>query len=564
MFVLVTEEGGAQQRLEFSKPEITVGRVQGNDIILSKRNVSKKHAQITLDPEQPVVVDLGSTNGTWVNGHRISAPVALKAGDKIYIADFILTLDSGAQRRVQGHREPSLAPPPVPSSPSMAARPPADPAAAPSTDRPSPRSLEAEANGDAEHQTDVPPSKPESEIDTPFSDSQLKTEVPDPRLSQAAKAAVSAKKASRRKLPPFEELMARLAESFDLGDTDAASMRDENRWSDARKAIAETLESMKADGTLEAEADTGSLAELALHESVGLGVLDDLLCAEDVREIVVRGTDAILVDRGEGLASSSLRFSSQGALRTVAARLAAQTGGSLDEQLSFTGHLSFGPLVMIMQQPLALRGPLIEIRTTRTVTLAGLVEQDWLTPAMADYLSKAVAERRNIIVTGAQGAGVTTLVSALTNQLSPSEGTVVVEALPDLQIDRRGLLSLTSLGSGMALSELIERANRMRAEHLVLDDVSGRDAWSALTSLAEREPGHIVGLHASRRQDAVSAVVLAAQCSGAHGPSVAKLVASAVNLVVAVDRTPGSPRVNTVFEITGANDDGLQYAPVRL
>jgi pilus assembly protein CpaF len=561
MFVLVTEEGGAQQRLEFSKQKITVGRVQGNDIILSKRNVSKKHAQITLDREQPIVVDLGSTNGTWVNGHRISSPVALKAGDKIYIADFILTLDTGAQRRTQGQRDPSL-PPPVPSSVSLSghAQQALEPeASAPSTDRPAARALEANDAGDLEPETESPAAS-----QGPASDAELKTEVPGPRLSQAAKEPARAKQASRPKLPPFEELMARLAETFDLDDIDAASMREENRWSDARKAIAKALESMKTDGALEAEPDTTFLAEAALHEAVGLGVLDDLLSNEDVREIVVRGTDAVLVDEGKGLKSTDLRFSSGRALQTVAARLAAQSGGSLEDKVAFTGHLSFGPLVSIMQEPLALHGPLIEIRMLRPVTLAGLVEEGWLTPAMADYLSKAVAGRRNIIVTGAQGAGVTTLVSALANSLGPSERTVVVEALPDLQIDRGGVLSLTSLSSGMALSEVIERASRMRAEHLVLDDVSARDAWSALTSLSEREPGHIVGLHAWRAQDAVGAVMLAARCSGAQGASVAKLLASAVDLVVAVERTPGSPRVNTVFQVTGANDDGLQYAPVRL
>ena len=65
--VVITDEGGARRRLDFSKPELTVGRVQGNDIVLSKRNVSKQHARLTLKGEQPVVVDLNSTNGTSIN-----------------------------------------------------------------------------------------------------------------------------------------------------------------------------------------------------------------------------------------------------------------------------------------------------------------------------------------------------------------------------------------------------------------------------------------------------------------------------------------------------------------
>ena len=72
--VVITDEGGAQRTLDFSKPELTVGRVQGNDIVLSKRNVSKQHARLTLKGEHAVVVDLNSTNGTWVNGRKINSP----------------------------------------------------------------------------------------------------------------------------------------------------------------------------------------------------------------------------------------------------------------------------------------------------------------------------------------------------------------------------------------------------------------------------------------------------------------------------------------------------------
>jgi pilus assembly protein CpaF len=76
--VVITDEGGARRRLDFSKPELTVGRVQGNDIVLSKRNVSKQHARLSLQGDQAVVVDLNSTNGTWVNGRKITSPQPLK------------------------------------------------------------------------------------------------------------------------------------------------------------------------------------------------------------------------------------------------------------------------------------------------------------------------------------------------------------------------------------------------------------------------------------------------------------------------------------------------------
>src|SRR5262245_51796280 len=46
--VLITEKGGEQRRYEFDKGEVTIGRVQGNDIVLPKGNVSKRHSRIVL------------------------------------------------------------------------------------------------------------------------------------------------------------------------------------------------------------------------------------------------------------------------------------------------------------------------------------------------------------------------------------------------------------------------------------------------------------------------------------------------------------------------------------
>src|SRR5712671_1781550 len=93
--IIVTEKGGEQRRMEFDKPEVTIGRVQGNDIILPKGNVSKRHSRIVLKDGKFIIVDLKSTNGTYVNGRKITSPLVLKETDKIYVGDFILTVEEG-------------------------------------------------------------------------------------------------------------------------------------------------------------------------------------------------------------------------------------------------------------------------------------------------------------------------------------------------------------------------------------------------------------------------------------------------------------------------------------
>lgn len=88
-----TQTGNERVQL-FEGNEITLGRVLENGVVLPKGNVSKKHARLVRREGRIVVVDLKSTNGTWVNGKRIGAPVVLKPRDRISIGDFTIEIDS--------------------------------------------------------------------------------------------------------------------------------------------------------------------------------------------------------------------------------------------------------------------------------------------------------------------------------------------------------------------------------------------------------------------------------------------------------------------------------------
>jgi pilus assembly protein CpaF len=96
--IIISEKGGAERRESFDKNEINVGRVQGNDLMLPKGNVSKHHARLLFRDGRFIVTDLKSTNGTYVNGRKIAQATIVREGDKIYIGDFVLRLETnGAQ-----------------------------------------------------------------------------------------------------------------------------------------------------------------------------------------------------------------------------------------------------------------------------------------------------------------------------------------------------------------------------------------------------------------------------------------------------------------------------------
>ncbi len=69
--LLVMREGVIEQTVQLTKERMTVGRHKHNDIVLNHGAVSGEHALITTILDDSFLEDLQSTNGTFVNGHRI-------------------------------------------------------------------------------------------------------------------------------------------------------------------------------------------------------------------------------------------------------------------------------------------------------------------------------------------------------------------------------------------------------------------------------------------------------------------------------------------------------------
>ena len=69
---------------------LVVGRAPGADIVVSEEFVSGRHARFTPFDDRLILEDLGSTNGTQVNGRPINEPKELANGDNVQIGDVVI------------------------------------------------------------------------------------------------------------------------------------------------------------------------------------------------------------------------------------------------------------------------------------------------------------------------------------------------------------------------------------------------------------------------------------------------------------------------------------------
>ena len=96
------------------RPETHIGKLASNDIMISDPYASRFHAVIRWSPQGYVLEDLRSTNGTYVNGQRITGPTLLAPGQTIRIGQTQMTFYA---LQGQGANAATFAPPPAPMAP---------------------------------------------------------------------------------------------------------------------------------------------------------------------------------------------------------------------------------------------------------------------------------------------------------------------------------------------------------------------------------------------------------------------------------------------------------------
>jgi hypothetical protein len=98
--------------------QLIIGRDASNGVAINDAEISRKHSRLSFQGGKYVLEDLGSTNGTFVNGQRLAGPVVLKPGDVVSLGEQIvlmydaINMDPGATI-ASPRQSVRVAPPPV-------------------------------------------------------------------------------------------------------------------------------------------------------------------------------------------------------------------------------------------------------------------------------------------------------------------------------------------------------------------------------------------------------------------------------------------------------------------
>ena len=552
--ITVTERGKQPERIELDKPEIVLGRAYGNDIILARSSVSKRHVRIVVTEDRFVVHDLQSTNGTSVSGQKISAPTEVKSGDTIVVGDFrILLKHEGA-----GVPRPSVSEyvigPPISPSGNM-------PSLTGSHAQVMPRDIETGSHLPATgFGKDVTTTRITSvhatlaegiTLGVPSFASSNKPAPGTPNSSVSVEQErLPADAATRRARIRIQRNPAvfgplRRPEGAAFAEVFAAALNGallRVSLSDLPVAYPTRQEDVLRFSPLVAKAvdlatpadfdsdERAALAPLLLAELLGLGPLELLLDTTDATEVHLHAAGEIF----ERVADNGLRRAAVGFGRRETAMLAFR-------RLAAAAHVSNGgsarilldgfPTVIVNGANPADGGAASITRSPKSVADLRPSFRTGDPDAVLAWLGEAMRNRANIIVSSPNRALATSFIHGLL--ADSSERIVIVEEIPSTTL--RGFNVLRLEHNTNSLNSDLQRAFMLRPDFAVIDPLVEKDVAIWLAGPTGYAVSTLVAVAARSSADAISSLAFAAaEHCAAESSAVHDRLAGRIDLLIHV------------------------------
>jgi pilus assembly protein CpaF len=594
--IIISEKGGAERRETFDRNEINVGRVQGNDLMLPKGNVSKHHARLLFRDGRFIVTDLKSTNGTYVNGRKISQATIVREGDKIYIGDFVLRLETGqavaandavAADDAVGRptapristRDVGASAPPPPDAPTGAPPPPGPMLGSLSSPSIAPGNRLQEQQSAVSH---FPLERDPDSESAPGVQPPVLPRVPGPprvpqpegkpRVATAMFGAAGAPAPARALPRPTSHqamhrkaliaLVDRIIDAAGVMALDLSAQVEESIAERIEAAAREQAKAMRGDGEAPETVDIESLAQDALRELVGVGPLGPLLEDNQVDEVHIPRPDCVLAVRDGHVSVVEPSFTSEEALSRVVTRLAHQSGQPARVgEVVVDRRLADGARMTAVAPPLA-SGWAVTIRKQVRAELAldDHVRAGVMSRSMALLLEGCVSARANVLVVGS-GAGVTSsMIAALAFASGAGDRLVLLADSDEIHVAHAFVTRIALGDPAVRGEEVVRAASRLRPDRLVVSLLTGPLAAATVDVISEGCHGVVAGLSAPSLRHALARLVAQVGLSRA-GTSLdvaREAIAESFDLAVEVVRTiDGRLRVTRLAELAGSDSAGV-------
>jgi len=287
--------------------------------------------------------------------------------------------------------------------------------------------------------------------------------------------------------------------------------------------------------------------------------IQHLILDPDISEIMVNGPERIFIEKaGYVQAVPGVKLTPESlivAVKNIARRL----GDDISEAKPILdSRLPDGSRVAAVIPPCSIHGVALTIRkfNSHKFKMKDLVELGTLTPGVAEQLAEYVAQRKNILICGGTGSGKTTLANILTEFIPDHERIVLIEDTAEIQIHKENVLRFEARREqnglpAVTIRDLLKTTLRHRPDRIILGEIRGGEAFELLQLLNTGHSGTLSTVHANSAAQGISRFTTCVLQSGVEMPyrAIKTNIADSLNVVIQVERRPGSRFVSEVLEI---------------
>lgn len=316
--------------------------------------------------------------------------------------------------------------------------------------------------------------------------------------------------------------------------------------------------------------ERSNLIKQVFHSLRRLDVLQEFIEDHAITEIMVNGPHNIFYEKNGHLYKSSKEFSTEEKLMDIIQQIVGRHNRvvNLSSPIVDT-RLEDGSRVNIVLPPVAMDGPTISIRKfpEHPLDMEHLIQNNSITPEVADFLKKMVESRFSMFISGGTSSGKTTFLNALTQFIPQGERVITIEDSAELQLI--GVSNLVRLETrnanveelkAITVRDLIRSALRMRPDRIIVGECRGGEAFDMLQAMNTGHDGSLSTGHANSCRDMIGRLeTMVLMGMDLPIPAIRQQIVSGIDLIVHLGRLKDkSRRVLEIAEVDGIKDGEIQ------
>ena len=297
--------------------------------------------------------------------------------------------------------------------------------------------------------------------------------------------------------------------------------------------------------------------------------IEGLIKDPEVSEIMVNGPSRVFIERGGRLEEVSGVTIPEKSLQVAVRNIARALGDEVSEEKPLLdSRLPDGSRVAAVIPPCSVGGTTLTIRKFHSRFFSGeeLVRAGTLSQTLLDRFRDAVAERRNILISGGTSSGKTTLLTALAAFISDDDRVVLIEDTSEVQMAKPNLVRFEARRAqsdlpAVTIRDLLRATLRHRPDRIILGEVRGGEAFDLLQALNTGHSGTLSTIHANSAQQALSRFTSCVLQSGVELPyqAIRANIGDAVHLLIHLERRNGKRMVAEALRLERFDPQSDRY-----